>query len=96
MQLALEAAGVEFTNGGQPGVRMKAGGDDPPPSELPKPKPARPRIPKPEQPVPDKPAPAPKYGPGKTPTPPAPKACLGNLASRFVDFQDPTKPSPKR
>ena len=25
MQAALEALGVEFTNGGQPGVRMKAG-----------------------------------------------------------------------
>jgi hypothetical protein len=25
MQTALEAAGVEFTNGDQPGVRMKAG-----------------------------------------------------------------------
>lgn len=26
VQRALEAAGIEFTNGGQPGVRMKAGG----------------------------------------------------------------------
>jgi transcriptional regulator with XRE-family HTH domain len=27
---ALESAGVEFTNGGQPGVRLKAAGQEPP------------------------------------------------------------------
>ena len=29
IQRALESAGVEFTNGGQPGVRMKAAGTSP-------------------------------------------------------------------
>ena len=33
IQRALEAAGVEFTNGGSPGVRMRAGYQPPPPAK---------------------------------------------------------------